>query len=84
MLSITAFSVPPSKSRESPRECNGIGFLFDPDSFRVEAANCEETATVTDPDVLAHDIAEDLEAAREQFREIAVDLGGEVVEPEKS
>jgi hypothetical protein len=27
---------------------------------------------------------EDLEAALEQFREIAADLGGEVVEPEKS
>jgi hypothetical protein len=60
------------------------GSFFDPDSFRVEVADCEETATVTDPDVLAQEIADDLEAAREQFRELAVDLGGEVVEAEKS
>jgi len=30
----------------------------------------------TDPDVLAQEIVEDLEAALEQFREIATDLGG--------
>ena len=29
-----------------------------------------------DPDVLAQEIVEDLEAALEQFREIAMDLGG--------
>jgi type I restriction enzyme M protein len=31
-----------------------------------------------DPDVLAQEIVEDLEAALEQFREIAVDLGADV------
>ena len=35
-------------------------------------------------DVLVREIVEDLEATLEQFREIAADLGGEVVEPEKS
>ena len=33
---------------------------------------------------MAQEIVEDLEAALEQSREIAVDLGGEVVEVEKS
>jgi type I restriction enzyme M protein len=30
------------------------------------------------PEVLAQEIVEDLEAALEQFREIAVDLGGSI------
>jgi type I restriction enzyme M protein len=60
------------------------GSFFDHDIFRVEVADCEETTTVTDPDILAQEIVKDFEAALEQFREIAVDLGGEVVEPEKS
>jgi hypothetical protein len=32
-------------------------------------------STSSDPDVLAQEIVEDLEAALEQFREIATDLG---------
>jgi len=34
----------------------------------------EESDNLPDPDVLAQEIVEDLEAALEQFREIAVDL----------
>jgi type I restriction enzyme M protein len=34
-------------------------------------------SNLPDPDVLAQEIVEDLEAALEQFREIAGDLGGE-------
>jgi hypothetical protein len=37
----------------------------------------EESDNLPDPDVLAQEIIEDLEAALEQFREIAADLGGE-------
>jgi hypothetical protein len=35
----------------------------------------EVSENLRDPDVLAQEIVEDLEAALEQFREIAVDLG---------
>ncbi len=36
----------------------------------------EESDNLPDPDILAQEIVEDLEAAFEQFREIANDLGG--------
>jgi type I restriction enzyme M protein len=39
----------------------------------------EESDNLPDPDVLAPEIVEDLEAALEQFREIAMDLSGESV-----
>jgi hypothetical protein len=35
----------------------------------------EEADSLTDPDVLAQEIVEDFEAALEQFRESAMDLG---------
>jgi type I restriction enzyme M protein len=35
----------------------------------------EDTARLPDPDILATEIVEDLEAALEQFREIAEELG---------
>jgi type I restriction enzyme M protein len=38
----------------------------------------EESDDLPDPDILAQEIVEDLEAALEQFREIAADLGREV------
>ena len=38
-----------------------------------------ESDNPPDPDVLAQEIVEDLEAALEQFREIAVDLGADVL-----
>ena len=42
----------------------------------------EESDNLPDPDVLAQEIVEDLEAALEQFREIATDLGADAP-PEK-
>jgi type I restriction enzyme M protein len=39
----------------------------------------EESDNLPDPDVLAQEIVEDLEAALEQFREIATDLGADVL-----
>ena len=36
-----------------------------------------------DPDVLAQEIVEDLEAAFEQFREIAADLDSESISPKR-
>ena len=43
--------------------------------FRDESL--EEPDNLSDSDVLAQEIVEDLEAALEQFREIAADLGAE-------
>jgi type I restriction enzyme M protein len=39
---------------------------------------------VPDPDVLAQQIVENLEAALEQFRKIAADLGAEHVNPKET
>jgi hypothetical protein len=39
----------------------------------------EESDNLPDPDVLPQEIVEDLEAALEQFREIANDLGADVL-----
>ncbi len=47
------------------------------DIFWLRDENLEETATLPDPDLLAAEIVEELQAALEQFREIAVDLEGE-------
>ena len=44
----------------------------------------EESDNLSDPDLLDQEIVEDLEAALEQFREIAADLGGEQLIAEKS
>ncbi len=43
--------------------------------FWLKDESLEESENLLDPDVLAQDIVEDLEAALEQFREIATDLG---------
>jgi type I restriction enzyme M protein len=40
-----------------------------------------ESENLPDPDVLAAEIVEDLEAALEQFREMAGDLGGGEAKP---
>jgi type I restriction enzyme M protein len=45
------------------------------DIFLLRDENIEESDNLPDP-VLAQEIVEDLEAALEQFREIASDLGG--------
>jgi type I restriction enzyme M protein len=45
------------------------------DIFWLRDESLEESDNLPDPDVLAQEIVEDLEAALEQFREIAGDLG---------
>jgi type I restriction enzyme M protein len=54
------------------------------DIFWLRDKSLEDSADLPDPDVLAQEIVEDLEAALEQFREITNDLGKESLEPEKS
>jgi type I restriction enzyme M protein len=46
------------------------------DIFWLRDKSLEDTADLPDPDVLAAEIVEDLQAALEQFREITEDLGG--------
>jgi type I restriction enzyme M protein len=45
------------------------------DIFWLRDESLKDTADLPDPDVLAAEIVEDLQAALEQFREIAEDLG---------
>ena len=45
------------------------------DIFWLRDESLEDTANLPDPDVLALEIVEDLQAALEQFSEIAEDLG---------
>ena len=47
------------------------------DIFWLRDESLEESDNLPDPDILAQEIVEDLEAALEQFREIASDLGAE-------
>ena len=46
-------------------------------SFLLRDESLDESDNLPDPGVLAQEIVEDLEAALEQFREIAEDLGEE-------
>ena len=46
------------------------------DIFWLRDESLEDTADLPNPDVLAAEIVEDLQAALEQFREIAEELGG--------
>jgi len=48
------------------------------DIFWLRDESLEESDTLPDPDVLPQEIRENLEAALEQFREVANDLGAEV------
>jgi hypothetical protein len=69
-------------------EMGTSGWFFDRDESRTRRnASTLEAGVVsemnhefywTDPDVLAQEIIEDLEAALEPFREIAADLGTDV------
>jgi type I restriction enzyme M protein len=57
----------------------GIGWFFNRDKAKLDILwlryeNLEESANLPDPDVLAAEIVEDLEAALAQFAEIATDL----------
>ena len=45
------------------------------DIFWLRDESLEESDNLPDPDILAQEIVEDLEAVLEQFREIAADLG---------
>jgi type I restriction enzyme M protein len=54
------------------------------DIFWLRDESLEESDNLPDPDVLAQEIVDDLEAALEQFREIAADLGEESRESGKS
>ena len=56
---------------EMPSEENKVNL----DTFWLRDESLEETANLPDPDVLAVEIVDDLEAALEQFRAIAEDLG---------
>ena len=47
-------------------------------NFWLRDKSLEDSDNLPDPDVLAQEIVEDLEAALEQFREIAADLGADV------
>jgi len=53
------------------------------DIFWLRDESLEDSDNLPDPDVLAREIVDDLEAALEQFREIAADLRGQEAEPEK-
>jgi hypothetical protein len=50
--------------------------LVNLDIFWLRDESLEDTANLPDPDVLALEIVEDLQAALEQFSEIAGDLEG--------
>jgi type I restriction enzyme M protein len=54
----------------------GTGYFSNLNIFRFKDESLEDSDNLSDPDVLAREIVDDLEAAFEQFREIANDLGG--------
>ena len=54
-----------------------------PDSLWLRDESREESDSLPDPDVFALEIVDDLEAALEQFREIATDLGANSASDEK-
>ncbi len=47
------------------------------DIFWLKDESLEDSANLPNPDIIAQEIVDDLEAALEQFRLIANDLGGE-------
>ena len=49
--------------------------------FSLRDERPEESDNLPDPDILAQEIVDDLEAALEQFREIAADLGSKENQP---
>ena len=65
-------------------EETGTGWSFSPGKaclniFRFRDEILEESDNLPDPDVLAHEIVDDLEGALEQFREIPAELGAGVL-----
>jgi hypothetical protein len=59
----------------------GMGNRYLEPTYSNSATQALKTPTIPDPDVLVQEIVEDLEAALEQFREIANDLGKTRSEP---
>jgi len=53
------------------------------DIFWLRDESLEESDNLPDPDVLAQEIVDDIEAALEQFREIVIDLTARVEQSEK-
>jgi len=53
------------------------------DIFWLKDDSLEDSDNLPEPGILAAEIVEDLEAALEQFREIAADLGEEEVVSDK-
>jgi len=82
-----------AKNRHQREEAERFkGFAYDDllkrdkvnlDIFWLKDESLEESANLPAPDIIAAEIVEDLEAALEQFREIATDLSGEGVETKK-
>jgi len=68
------------------RKGDGLNFQRDKaslDIFWLHDESLEESDNLPDPDVLAKEIVEDLEAALEQFCKI-VTVGGERVSPQET
>ena len=81
-----SFTFPISDELRHQRAKIGTVWFFNRDKvnlniFWLRDESLEEFDSLPDPDVLAQEIVEDLEAALERFREIAVDLAGEHVNP---
>jgi type I restriction enzyme M protein len=53
------------------------------DIFWLKDESLEDSANLPAPDIIAAEIVEDLQAALEQFSEIASDLGGNAAEEQK-
>lgn len=60
---------------ERIRSCSNLKNQIPCSLLHRECQSLEESDNLTDPDVIAQEIVEDLEAALEQFRENVVDLG---------
>ena len=53
---------------------NGRAFQLNLDIFWLKDESLEDSANLPDPDIIAQEIVEDLQAALAQFAEIANDL----------
>jgi type I restriction enzyme M protein len=54
------------------------------DIFWFREESLDDSGNLTDPGILTLEIVDDLDAALEQFREIATDLGAGAIETEKT
>ena len=67
---------PEERARETIDELLRYASLNSPIQVWLRDESLEDSDNLPDPDVIALEIVEDLEAALEQFRLIAEDLGG--------